>query len=155
MKRIVSLLLVLVIVLLGSLICSCDYIESIEKAEIIESIIKEEMAKNDGKYIIGCPPGILIAEIGIVDGELAMAVFAPRHSSNMPPMESFDIHVSGELTDYTTTLYFEYEGRLDMQWDISKMAEMFGGMGGGYSVMTGTLYYVTSNGCKIKINLTE
>lgn len=155
MKRIVSLLLVLVIVLSGSLLCSCDYIESIEKAEIIESIIKEEMAKNDGKYIIGCPPGILIAEIGIVDGELAMAVFAPSHSSNIIPMESFNIYVSDELTDYTTTLYFEYEGELDIKWDVSKMAEMFIIPADMYGVMTGTLYYVTSNGCKIKINLTE
>lgn len=49
MKRIISLLLVLVIALSGCLLCSCDYIESIEKAEIIESIIKEEMAKNEEK----------------------------------------------------------------------------------------------------------
>ena len=107
MKRIISLLLALVITFSGCLLCSCDHIKSKKTAETIEGIIKEEMAKNGGKYIIGFPPGILMAEIGIVDGELAMAVFAPVHSSNMPPMESFSIYVSDELTDYTTTLYFE------------------------------------------------
>ncbi len=155
MKRNISLLLVLVIVLSVCLLCSCKYIESKETSEKIECIIREEMAKNDGKYIIGYPPGILIAEIGIVDGKLAMAVFAPVHSSNMPPMESFNIYVSDELVDYTTTLYFEYDGALNMEWDVSKMAEMFIIPGGRYSVMTGTLYYVTSNGYKIKLNLTE
>lgn len=160
MKRTISLLLVLVITLSGCLLCSCDYIESIETAETIESIIKEEMAKNGGKYIIGYPPGILVAEIDIVEGKLAMAVFAPVHSSNMPPIESFSIYVSDELTDYTTTLYFEYEGELNMEWDVSKMDEMYSfahgvSLGGRYSVMTGTLYYVTSNGYKIKLNLSE
>lgn len=84
-----------------------------------------------------------------------MAVFAPWHSSNMPPTESFNIYVSDELAGYTTTLYFEYDGELNMEWDVSKMSEMFIITGGRYSVMTGTLYYVTPNGNKIKLNLTE
>ena len=47
-----------------------------------------------------------------------------------------------------------------MEWDVSKMDEMYCivpgvSLGGRYSVMTGTLYYVSSNGNKIKLNLTE
>ena len=155
MKRSVSFLLALIIVLSGFLLCSCDYIESKKTAEKIELIIKDEMAKNGGKYIIGSPPGILVAEIGIVDEKLIMAVFSPVHSSNMPPRESFDICVSDELADYTDTLYFEYECELDMEWDVSNMAEMYVFPGDTYSVMTGTLYYITSNGEKIELDLTE
>lgn len=156
MKRTLSILFILVLIIGICALFSCDYNKDAENVSKIEAIIKEGMIKNDGRYFIGAPYGNMhYAEIKRCGGsdKIDIAIFTPYYQSHIICAEDFEIYVADELTPYCQKLYFEYEETtFGNYWEMSDSIPE--GMHGSITFLTGKLYYISpETGEKYELDL--